>query len=1203
MKMWWLFVFILYFPFIQSCPVDHIILPGADWTQIKNDIDGEAAGDLSGTISMSSDGSTVAIGAVMNSADETQPGFGHVRVYRLEYLGWTQMGDDIDGEYWGEFSGFSVSLSSNGRILAVGSQSTLGAHVRIYEWGGAGWSSGDNIYGLYLEGSNTVALSSDGDTLAIGSHGGDYDASFSCGSENFYQGVVVRGGKDPKEVCCSPPDNSAFTETLTCNDHPAIRGLDEASKQDLCTPDYGCMHDYCSYVGSRVLKRDPISDKYSPMAFQSACCNVTTCETYKCTQYKTDFEYTECNGNVCDDDQCCENAIGDKCSDIFTEESGSWVLNKITDHGVVRVFKKEGFKNWVQQGEAIQGASLGDESSEVSISSDGTTVAIGAQKNNGNGEDSGHVRVYKWDGTGWNQVGTDIDGDASGDMSGSSVSLSSDGFRVAIGAYFNDGGSGNNTGHVRVYEYLEEHWVQMGDDLDGEGANDESGEVSLSSDGTTVAIGAPKNNGNGEDSGHVRVYKWDGSVWNQVGTDIDGETAGDLSGFVSMSSDGSTVAIGAIRNDGNGEDSGHVRVYSIECYIYCNVGKYLLETTSSCVACPRGTYGYEANATSCTACMVGRYQPLEGQAYLSACYFCHPGKYSDLEGATDASDCKDCPLGFYNKFDHSNECYNCGGQHGDNYADETGLTECKDCPLGYFQEGYGATADECETCGAGKYVTLDNLNNNITVCVSCHQGLYQDEIGKYGCKQCSVDGTYAGENLTACSDCPNGYYSSSFQFSYDYCGSCGPGRFQNDLQGAWCVDCSSGTYNDENGQGECKTCTDAGTYATGLKQTSCADCPAGYDSVPEICDVAMPSVNSGTVSWTHCAGAMYSGGIMVSGGYCGGSVGSDQQKEFYRTCCEYINEPGDSDDNVQSCVDKYRAKPTIEYIGDGTCTEIVAWLAGNASEYGYWLPRLSSDHPLADTDPAQECANRCAAKYGVKIGGVYVGKPGTTNDGLCGKCATDCTLNAGFGNSGLFKAYKIVHAPLGCTACSAGKYQTDTDGAVCQDCPAGFVSSEAASSCDEINECDASPCVNGNCTDLVNDYNCTCTLGYEGVNCDTNMDDCASSPCVNGNCTDLVNDYTCSCEPGYEGVNCEIDIDYCANVTCIGKGTCIDEVNGYFCKPYKVTGDFNFYVLAVWVGIAAVVLICVGLKSTHNSIKEYVDSPSNPIKETKQMYW
>ena len=47
-----------------------------------------------------------------------------------------------------------------------------------------------------------------------------------------------------------------------------------------------------------------------------------------------------------------------------------------------------------------------------------------------------------------------------------------------------------------------------------------------------------------------------------VGADIDGEAADDNSGTsVSMSVDGQIVAIGASLNDGNGDESGHVRVY------------------------------------------------------------------------------------------------------------------------------------------------------------------------------------------------------------------------------------------------------------------------------------------------------------------------------------------------------------------------------------------------------------------------------------------------------------------------------------------------------------------------------------------------------------------------------------------------------------------------------------------------------------------
>jgi hypothetical protein len=82
------------------------------------------------------------------------------------------------------------------------------------------------------------------------------------------------------------------------------------------------------------------------------------------------------------------------------------------------------------------------------------------------------------------------------------------------GAFGNDG-NGSNSGHVRVFQWnagdasTPGAWVKMGVDIDGEAACDYSGRsVSLSSDGKTVAIGANFNDDNGSDSGHTRVFQW-----------------------------------------------------------------------------------------------------------------------------------------------------------------------------------------------------------------------------------------------------------------------------------------------------------------------------------------------------------------------------------------------------------------------------------------------------------------------------------------------------------------------------------------------------------------------------------------------------------------------------------------------------------------------------------------------------------------------
>jgi len=140
---------------------------------------------------------------------------------------------------------------------------------------------------------------------------------------------------------------------------------------------------------------------------------------------------------------------------------------------------------------------------------------------------------------GWEQLGIDIDGESAGDLSGESVALSANGFIVAIGAILNEEG-----GSTRVYQYneLSNGWDQLGSDIDGEAVGDQSGKsVALSDDGFTVAIGAILNDGNGDNSGHARIYRYNkiAGQWEQLGSDIDGEAEGDRLGeSISLSADG-----------------------------------------------------------------------------------------------------------------------------------------------------------------------------------------------------------------------------------------------------------------------------------------------------------------------------------------------------------------------------------------------------------------------------------------------------------------------------------------------------------------------------------------------------------------------------------------------------------------------------------------------------------------------------------------
>jgi len=226
--------------------------------------------------------------------------------------------------------------------------------------------------------------------------------------------------------------------------------------------------------------------------------------------------------------------------------------------GHVRIYSWNGTA-WVQKGTDINGEADYDYSGSSVSMPDAGTVAIAAPYNDGNGSNSGHVRIYSWNGTAWVQKGTDINGDGPNDYFGSSVSMP-DASTVAIGSVFNDAANGYNSGYVRIYSWNGTGWVQKGTDIEGEAAGDYSGcSVSMPNAGT-VAIGAHCQN-NPIRSGYVRIYSWNGTAWVQEGTDIDGESSGDYSGCSVSMPDAGTVAIGARYNDGNGTDAGHVRIY------------------------------------------------------------------------------------------------------------------------------------------------------------------------------------------------------------------------------------------------------------------------------------------------------------------------------------------------------------------------------------------------------------------------------------------------------------------------------------------------------------------------------------------------------------------------------------------------------------------------------------------------------------------
>ena len=217
---------------------------------------------------------------------------------------------------------------------------------------------------------------------------------------------------------------------------------------------------------------------------------------------------------------------------------------------VPRVVARAG--SLTQEGSSI----LGEESSDFSgqslaMSKDGKVIAIGAHRHEGAaGRYSGHVRVYEFVSGTWQQRGSDVEGGNKYDQSGFSVDLNEDGTVMVVGAQLHDvrDDSGSvvtsSVGHVRIFDWTVDGWVQRGSDVEGDLANDKLGySVSLSGDGNTVAVGIPyKQDTTPANIGRVTIYYWD-EGWQQKGSYLEGSVSSDYIGkSISLSADGNRIA-------------------------------------------------------------------------------------------------------------------------------------------------------------------------------------------------------------------------------------------------------------------------------------------------------------------------------------------------------------------------------------------------------------------------------------------------------------------------------------------------------------------------------------------------------------------------------------------------------------------------------------------------------------------------------------
>ncbi|XP_069096987.1 sushi, von Willebrand factor type A, EGF and pentraxin domain-containing protein 1 isoform X1 [Pleurodeles waltl] len=419
-----------------------------------------------------------------------------------------------------------------------------------------------------------------------------------------------------------------------------------------------------------------------------------------------------------------------------------------------------------------------------------------------------------------------------------------------------------------------------------------------------------------------------------------------------------------------------------------------------------------------------------------------------------------------------------------------------------------------------------------------------------------------------CVNCPVGTY---YSLEHHTCESCWKGTYQDDEGQMECKNCPPGSYTEylhSRSILECKAQCKPGTFSSSGLET-CESCPLGTFQPAsgsrncEACPKRMSTVKRGALDVSEC-------GVLCPAG------------EFSRSglmpcypCPRDYYQPDGGKSYCLAC--PFYGTTTV--IGARSIAECSSFGSSfSAAEESVIIPTVASKRKdkkqyKVSSQVFHDCFQNPCHNGGTckEVGTGYIclcitGYTGSKcemnideckslpclNQGLCkdGVGEFSCQCQPGFGG---------LHCEIDINECSS---QPCLNEATCVDgvasyhctCAKGFEGTHCE---EEVNECLSNPCLNsGVCVDKKGSFQCQCPSGFMGAVCEKNIDDCLSRPCKNGaQCIDGINSFRCQCAPGYAGLRCENDINECEANPCMNQATCMDSVNAYLCKcPPGFTG-------------------------------------------------
>ena len=468
------------------------------WIQKGNDIIGESSDDYSGaSVSIANDGNTIVIGAFGNDGESlsNNTNSGHCRVFSfvVETNSWTQIGLDIDGDE-GNSIGGSVGISEDGNKIVVGGTPYNGiGTARVFEFDGQCLSGCTETDALNY---NALASFNDGSCIDIVEGCSDEEAF------NFNPNANIDDG-----TCC-------YLESSTIQIGQSLNAGD--MYDEYFTADFG-FSTSLSGDGSNLIVGSPRSPTYSDNHLPEVV-------IYSLNEYGLWMKSSSIFENI------LNNAKFGYSTSINYDGSmiaiGSPDFNTGGHNGSIRIYQRNDGLSFdyslVEEfNTPFYSSNQFDDQyysfyfdninvSSVSLNSKGDILAAGFPGFELNDYRTGLVKIYTNQNDEWIQLGEDITKEnLESYMFGQNVNLSKNGDRFSVGGFLIDE-IGNLTNVIYVYQYLNEHWQQLGQTFEGYTNS------SLNKDGSILALSGSQG---------IKVYKFENNSWecisdNLLGSDV-----------------------------------------------------------------------------------------------------------------------------------------------------------------------------------------------------------------------------------------------------------------------------------------------------------------------------------------------------------------------------------------------------------------------------------------------------------------------------------------------------------------------------------------------------------------------------------------------------------------------------------------------------------------------------------------------------------